>query len=104
MGEGKSGNGLTPPFGNGKGGTASGPNGGGGHDFVTDPESADSKKGGRDFTTETRKQPVAKSADDKGQNAESIPAGGDMPWPATDHKRTGGGVEGTASTPFKNLK
>lgn len=81
--ENKPGTGYTPPFGNENGATVAG--GGptsGAHDFLTDPASNAPKTGGRDFTRESRPQ----RGGPPGYNAESVPSGGPLPFPAADPK------------------
>jgi hypothetical protein len=76
------GNGAQTPFGNGKGGTqAVGPYTGA-HDFLTDPSGSGPKGSGRDFTKESRPQPADGAP--KEINADSIPAGGRLPFPSID--------------------
>jgi len=85
MAEGKTpGTGAVSPFGDSKGATQATGAATGAHDFLTSPKGSGSADGGRDFTKESRPQP-ANSAP-KEINADSVPAGGRLPFPAADAK------------------
>lgn len=92
MAEGQTpGDGSVSPFGDHKGATEGG-GATGAHDFLTDPKGSGAASGGRDFTKESR----AQTAGAPGYNAESVPEGGTLPFPAADAKGPSAADVGTA--------
>lgn len=91
-----SGNGSTSPFGDGAGATPSGPSTGG-NNFLTNPGGNGRKGGGRDFTQEKAPpQPTGAG----GLNADSIPAGGRLPFNSTSGREIKNGP-GDTRKPFR---
>jgi len=94
MAEGKTpGDAVVSPFGNHKGATEATGGATGAHDFLTDPKGSGAAGSGRDFTKESRSQPA--NGAPKEINADSIPAGGRLPFPAADAKGPSAGDVGT---------
>jgi len=90
----KSGNGMTSPFGNGKGDVSSPvPASFGGNDFVTNPRGEGSPLPVRDLTVEGA--PTQASPADSDLSQESVPAGG------TNLPATLGDAAGVDHKPFK---
>lgn len=101
MAEGKTpGNGMTSPFGNGNGATASGDSSGA-HDFLTDPKGSGAAAGGRDFTKESRPQSDAKKEVEP--NSQEIPAGGLIPKAAPGAASKTMSCADSTRKPFKGV-
>ena len=101
MAEGKTpGDAVVSPFGDHKGSTqAAGPYSGA-HDFLTNPKGSAPPGSGRDFTKESRPQKADGPAPDI--NADSVPDGGKLPYPAADPKGPSSADAGTLAGAAKH--